>query len=294
MGNDDRMTTIGATFTPFYPPERLPAVARAAEVAGLEELWLWEDCFREGGVSTMAVALALTERLRVGIGILPVPLRNVAITAMEVATLERMFPGRPIIGVGHGVLSWMGQIGARVESPMTLLREYVDALRALLRGETLTISGRYLSLDDVALDFPPTTALRIHAAAERPKTLRLSGEIADGTVLTGGTTPEQVREAVRIIDEGRAAAGRTDTHSVVVYLAVATGPDGPARLAAQLDYFGMEEMFAIAGDEQAIAEVVNTLAKAGATSVILQPPRDEPDPEGFVTFVAEKVRPLVA
>ena len=58
----------------------------------------------------------------VGIGVLPVPLRNVALTAMETATLHRLFPGRLTVGVGHGVQDWMGQVGARPESPVTLLR----------------------------------------------------------------------------------------------------------------------------------------------------------------------------
>jgi alkanesulfonate monooxygenase SsuD/methylene tetrahydromethanopterin reductase-like flavin-dependent oxidoreductase (luciferase family) len=288
------MTTIGAVFTPFYPPERLRSVARAADAAGLEELWLWEDCFREGGISTTAAALAFTDNLHVGVGVLPVPLRNVAITAMEVASIERMFPGRAVIGVGHGVISWMGQVGAKVASPLTLMREYVTALRALLAGERLTVSGRYVNLDDVALDWAPPTAPAIHAAATGPKTLRLAGEVADGTVLTGGTTPDGVRTAVALINEGRVAAGRTDVHVVTVYLPVATGPDGAARLAAQSEYFGEGDLFGVVGDAATIADMVAEFADAGATTVVLQPPMDEKDPEAFVRFVAEQVRPLVA
>jgi alkanesulfonate monooxygenase SsuD/methylene tetrahydromethanopterin reductase-like flavin-dependent oxidoreductase (luciferase family) len=128
------VTVLGAVFLPQLPPERLRAVVRAADESGLEELWLWEDCFRESGIATASAALAWSERLRVGVGLLPVPLRNVAIAAMETATLHRLFPGRVRIGVGHGVQDWMGQVGARVESPVTLLREYVVALKALLAG----------------------------------------------------------------------------------------------------------------------------------------------------------------
>ena len=84
-----------------------------------------------------------------GIGLLPVPLRNVAITAMEVATLDRMFPGRLSVGVGHGVQDWMAQVGARVGVAADAAAEYVDALRALLRGERVTTDGRYVRLDDV-------------------------------------------------------------------------------------------------------------------------------------------------
>ncbi|CAM5500397.1 LLM class flavin-dependent oxidoreductase OS=Streptomyces alboniger OX=132473 GN=CP975_32530 PE=4 SV=1 [Streptomyces alboniger] len=106
------MTTLGAVFRPQLPPEDLRSVARLADDVGLEELWLWEDCFREGGISAAAAALAWTERVRIGIGLLPVPLRNVTVTAMEATTLHRMFPDRAVLALGHGVQDWMGQAGA--------------------------------------------------------------------------------------------------------------------------------------------------------------------------------------
>ncbi|GCB46329.1 LLM class flavin-dependent oxidoreductase [Streptomyces sp. NL15-2K] len=289
------MTGLGAVFRPQLPPERLRALAQLADETGLEELWLWEDCFREGGISTAAAALAWTERVRIGVGLLPVPLRNVAITAMEAATLHRMFPGRAVLGVGHGVQSWMGQVGARAESPLTLLREHLVALRALLRGERLTTDGRYVKLDDVALDWPPDGAVEVLAGATGPRTLRLSGEAADGTVLTASTAPDGVRRARALIDEGRKAAGRTDPHKVIVYLLTATGPDAAARLRAELVEEGQESVpdLGVAGDAGAVAKAVQRLADAGADTVILQPTADEPDPEGFLRFAAEEVRPLV-
>lgn len=289
------MTGLGAVFRPQLPPERLRAVARLADEAGLEELWLWEDCFLEGGVSTTAAALAWTERLRVGIGLLPVPLRNVAVTAMEAAALHRMFPGRPVLVVGHGVQDWMGQVGARAGSPLTLLREQLDALRALLRGERVTTEGRYVRLDDVALDWPPAQAPEVLAGATGPRTLRLAGEAADGTLLTSATSPDGVRKARGLIDEGRASAGRTDAHRVVVYVLAATGPGAGARLRAELAAEGLADVpeLGVAGDAGAVAKAVRRYAEAGADTVILQPTADEPDPEGFVRFVAEDVRPLV-
>jgi 5,10-methylenetetrahydromethanopterin reductase len=129
---------LGFCFVPTMPPEILPTLARSVERHGLDELWVWEDCFKQSGIASAAVALASTSRLPVGIGLLPVPLRNVALTAMELATLERLFPGRLVAGVGHGVQAWMAQVGARVGSPLTLLREYTEALRALLEGQTVT------------------------------------------------------------------------------------------------------------------------------------------------------------
>jgi alkanesulfonate monooxygenase SsuD/methylene tetrahydromethanopterin reductase-like flavin-dependent oxidoreductase (luciferase family) len=272
-------------------------VARLADDAGLEELWLWEDCFREGGISTAAAALAWTERVRVGVGLLPVPLRNVAITAMEAASLHRMFPGRAILGVGHGVQDWMGQVGARVESPVTLLREHLLALRALLSGERVTVDGRYVTLDDVALDWPPEVPHGgVLAGATGPRSLRLTGEAADGTILTASTNAEGVRTARRLVEEGRAAAGReAGPHRLVVYLLTATGPDAAARLRAELTAEGVEAVpdLGVAGDAGAVAKAVERLVEAGADSVVLQPTADEPDPEGFVRFAAEEVRPLV-
>ncbi|WP_404197822.1 LLM class flavin-dependent oxidoreductase [Streptomyces tauricus] len=290
------MTSLGAVFRPQLPPERLRAVARAADDAGLEELWLWEDCFLEGGISAAAAALAWTDRLRVGVGLLPVPLRNVAVTAMEAATLHRLFPGRPVLGVGHGVQDWMGQVGARAESPVTLLREYLAALRALLAGERVTTDGRYVKLDGVALDWPPPAPVPILAGATGPRSLKLTGEAADGTILTANTHPDGVRKARQLIDEGRASASRTDApHSVVVYLLTATGPGAAARLHAELEAEGVASVpdLGVAGDAGAVAKAVQRLTDAGADTVVLQPTADEPDPEGFIRFAAEEVRPLV-
>ncbi|MEV4511907.1 LLM class flavin-dependent oxidoreductase [Dactylosporangium sp. NPDC049525] len=308
------MTTLGAVFVPQLPPERLRAVVRAADESGLEELWLWEDCFLESGVATAAAALAWSERLRVAVGLLPVPLRNVALTGMELATLYRLFPGRALVGVGHGVQDWMGQVGARPESPVTLLREYVTALRALLGGERVSVQGRYVRLDGVALDWPPTAASVGAAAAGAvgtaagvlnpgmlvgatgPKTLRLAGEVADGTILSGGTDVDGVRAARRLIDEGRQAAGRSGPHPVIVYLHTATGDGAAERMAAERVRWGYHDGqdVSVAGDAHAVADAVNRWAEAGADTVVLQPTADDPDPEGFMRFVAEEVRPLVA
>ena len=290
------MTTLATVFLPQLPPERLRDVVRAADEAGLEEIWLWEDCFLAGGIASAAAALAWTGRLRVGIGLLPVPLRNVALTAMELAALHRAFPGRVHAGVGHGVQEWMAQVGARVESPMTLMREYLTALRALLRGERVSTEGRYVRLDGVALDWPPVPAPAVLAGATGPRTLRLSGELADGTILTAGTSPEGVRRACRLLDEGRAAGGRTGPHPVIVYLHATTGPQAAQRLAAERQRWGYHpaDDLGVAGGAREVAEAVRRWAEAGADTVVLQPTADDPDPEGFVRFVATEVRPLVS
>ncbi|WP_028923012.1 LLM class flavin-dependent oxidoreductase [Pseudonocardia acaciae] len=289
------MTTVGAVCLPQVRPERLRELARTAEDVGLDELWLWEDCFWGGGIANVAAVLAWTERVRVGVGLLPVPLRNVALTAMEIASVHRLFPGRASIGVGHGVQDWMAQVGARVESPTTLLREHLTALRALLRGERLSVEGRYVRLDDVGLDWPPATPVPpVLAGATGPRSLRLSGEAADGTILTASTTPDGVRKARALIEEGRAVGGRTDPHPVTVYLLATTGPGAAERLDAERRRATRTDPeLGVAGDAHAVADAVTRWAEAGADTVVLQPAVDEPDPAGFVRFVAEDVRPLV-
>jgi alkanesulfonate monooxygenase SsuD/methylene tetrahydromethanopterin reductase-like flavin-dependent oxidoreductase (luciferase family) len=278
------MTTLGVVFRPQNPPERLRAVARAADAAGLEELWLWEDCFLESGIAAAAAALAWTDRLKVGIGLLPVPFRNVAVTGMEAATLHRLFPDRAIITLGHGVQDWMGQVGARVASPLTLLREHVETLKALLAGDTVTTEGRYVRLDKVKLDYPPLGPAPVYAGATGPRTRALACEVADGILLTAGTPAEEV-EAVR-----------ATAKAITVYVHAATGAGAGERMARELEFWGESDRpgTTAVGDADAVAAVVNRYRAAGADAVILQPTADEPDLEGFVRFAAREVRPLVA
>ena len=217
------MVTLAAIFAPTQPPEQIGAVAAAADAAGLEQLWVWEDCFSESGIATATAMLATTSRVTVGIGLLPVPLRNVALTAMELATLSRLFPGRLTAGVGHGVLDWMGQVGARAESPMTLLREYTTALYALLHGETVTTRGRYVNLDDVTLDWPPAVAPPLLVGGIRPRTVSLAGELGDGVIIPGGVSPEEVRASVGHLHSQR-GAGRGPADVVVFISAPAARP----------------------------------------------------------------------
>lgn len=261
--------TTGVVFRPQSPPEQLREVVAAAEGAGVAELWLWEDCFWDGGLTASTAALAWSERLRVGIGLLPVALRNPALTAMEITTLARLFPDRFLPGLGHGVLDWMGQVGARAESPLTLLREYTAAVRDLLRGERLDVDGRYVHLDDVALDRPPTAPPPLLLGARGPKTLRLAGELADGVILDAAATPDAVAAARAEVDAGRAAAGRTDPYQVVVYV------EPPADRSA---------------DELAdvVASSVRELGEAGATSVVFQGSAEAPHPGPLIDAISSR------
>jgi alkanesulfonate monooxygenase SsuD/methylene tetrahydromethanopterin reductase-like flavin-dependent oxidoreductase (luciferase family) len=265
------LVTLATIFPPSQPPERLGPVAAAAEAAGLEQLWVWEDCFAESGIATATAILAATSQVTVGIGLLPVPLRNVALTAMEIATLSRLFPGRLTAGVGHGVLNWMSQVGARAESPMTLLREYTAALYALLHGETVTTHGRYVRLDRVALEWPPAVVPPLLVGGIRPRTVSLAGELADGVIIPGGVSPDEVHTSVGHFHTSRTAAGPATADGAVVVF-ISAPADGPAA---------------------AIAATVGEYAAAGATHVAVNTTESDADLERFVGFLAREVRPLL-
>jgi 5,10-methylenetetrahydromethanopterin reductase len=299
-GQTDAMTTtpvrLGMTFLPTTPPEQLKALARATEAAGFDELWIWEDCFKESGIATATAALAWTERIQVGVGLLPVPLRNVALTAMEIATVDRLFPGRFIAGVGHGVQSWMAQTGSKVASPMTLLREYTVALRALLNGERVSVQGRYVTLDDVALDWPPLGPPPLILGGEGPKSLRLAGELGDGTVFTGGLSDDELTAAIAQSRAGQAdGPASSRPHDLIVFQITATGPGAQQRVDADLALWDKktDAGLGVAGDAATIAASLRRLAGLGITTVSIQPTQGEPDLEGLIAFLGREVLPLV-
>jgi alkanesulfonate monooxygenase SsuD/methylene tetrahydromethanopterin reductase-like flavin-dependent oxidoreductase (luciferase family) len=224
----------------------------------------------------------------VAIGVLPTPMRNTAITAMEVSALARVHPDRLRVGFGHGVQSWMRQIGAKAESPLTLLQEQFGAVERLLRGESVTVSGRYVNLTDVELAWPPEKVPQLLVGATGPKTLALSGELAQGTVLSGGTTPDGVRRAIAHIG--------TQDHEVVVYVICAFGSGGRERALAEALGSGCEspeEAIAV-GTAADVAAAAQRWTDAGATTVVLQPTVYEPDVREFIRLVAQEVQPLLA
>jgi alkanesulfonate monooxygenase SsuD/methylene tetrahydromethanopterin reductase-like flavin-dependent oxidoreductase (luciferase family) len=213
---------------------------------------------------------------------------------MEIATLARSFPGRVRVGVGHGVQDWMGQVGERVASPMTLLREHLSCIGALLRGERVTFHGRYVNLDDVALDWPPSPDTELLAAAMGPKTLRLSGELASGTVITQGTTPSAMREAVDHVRAGAASRGGRARATIVTYLLYATGQDAQTTLERECRRWGFDAATDVGvwGSADEIATGARRWIDAGADTIVLQPPVDA-DIEESVRFVGEQVRPIL-
>jgi alkanesulfonate monooxygenase SsuD/methylene tetrahydromethanopterin reductase-like flavin-dependent oxidoreductase (luciferase family) len=205
--------------------------ARRLEADGADQLWLIEDCFYTAGVSLAAAALAVTERISVGLGILPAVARNPAITAMEIATLCQLGSGRVLAGIGHGVQDWMGQIGARTPSPVTTLAEVIGATKRLLAGERITTAGRHVRLTDVALDHPPSPVPPVLAGVRGPRSLAMAGRVADGVVLAEGTGPFALRAAL-------AQAAPAGPFHAAVFAALCVMPTRAEAFATMAPYMG--------------------------------------------------------
>jgi alkanesulfonate monooxygenase SsuD/methylene tetrahydromethanopterin reductase-like flavin-dependent oxidoreductase (luciferase family) len=212
------MTQIGMCFDRSFPAAALPEYARRLESAGLDQLWVIEDCFFTAGVSLAAAALAVTERLHVGIGIMPAVARTAAVTAMEIATLANLAPGRFTPGIGHGVQDWMGQMGVRPRSPLTALDETITNVKRLLAGEEVSFDGDYVHLDRVRLDAPPPEVPPVLAGVQQEKSLALAGRVADGVILVESVGPTYVNWA---LDQ----AGRPDDFGVTTFSMLSVDDD---------------------------------------------------------------------
>ncbi|WP_433603872.1 LLM class flavin-dependent oxidoreductase [Dactylosporangium sp. CA-139114] len=301
------------------PADRVLTYARRAEQLGFEELWVVEDLGFRGGVAQAGAVLAATERITVGIGILPAGARNAAFAAMELATLTQLFPGRVIAGIGHGMPDWMRQAGARPASPLTLLREYTVAVRALLRGELGPAAGRYVAVEGVVIGETPPTPPPVVLGVRGPKSIAMAGEVADGLLLAEPCAPPYVADAVSrfaapspIVVTYDAAAvagdGRAARDLVRPGLAWIGEPDWAPHLAP-LPFAGelarhraaaaSREEFAatlpdewvrelsLAGTPDEVAERIAARRTAGATSVVLLPA--EPDPLDALTRLAHVI-----
>ena len=262
-------------------PEELPAFAAAVEEMGADDLWVVEDLGWAGSISATAMALAATRSLRVGIGIAPVALRNPALLAMELATLTRVHPGRVVAGVGHGVPEWMRQVGAETVHKLALLEETTVAVRGLLAGETVTLKGRTVDIDGVTLVHPPAEVPPIVTGVVRPRSLELSGRVADGTILAEGNGPAEIEAALIHINRGRESSTRP-AHELIVfaYLHIDGDPEATREIVnSQAEWLGVpaESLFTFIGPAETIPAKLAALRAAGADTVVLRP--RGPDPE---------------
>jgi alkanesulfonate monooxygenase SsuD/methylene tetrahydromethanopterin reductase-like flavin-dependent oxidoreductase (luciferase family) len=270
--------TFGVVFSGDFPLQRTLEGAVLAERLGYDACWLGEDFFYHGGIATATAVAERTERFAIGLGVLsPLP-RHPALTAMEVATLDEIARGRLIVGVGNGVPAWMRQMRLMPKSPLSAMREGVELCRRLIAGDTVTFQGACFSLDQVKLGFTPHRAqIPMYLGVEGPKGMELSGEIADGTVISVLAGPRYVRWAREHISTGRNRGTlQNKKHDLVVYVIVSINDDGAkARndvrrtLAEYVGVGGPHELTRQAGiDEEKLLEM-NRIYMSGRLPVQL-------------------------
>jgi 5,10-methylenetetrahydromethanopterin reductase len=214
---------VGLVLGSIVTPEQLRDAASAGERLGFGQLWMAEDCFTVGGISGAGAVLGATSRIPVGLGIINSMIRHPALLAMEVSTLARLYPDRLIPALGLGLPDWLRQLGVYPASPVGALSECLRSLRTLLAGESLSASGHF-HFDRVQLSYP--ISIPLHMGVMGPRMLAVSGEIADGTVLSVLASPAYVTWARERIAEGARRAGREEHHSVSTFTLFAVDEDG--------------------------------------------------------------------
>jgi F420-dependent oxidoreductase-like protein len=208
-------------------------LAQEADRLGYAVAWAAE-AYGSDVVTVLTWVAAQTERIDVGSGIMQIPARSPAMTAMTAASLDALSGGRFRLGIGvSGPQVSEGWHGVRYDKPLARTREYVDVVRRALSRERLTAPGPHypLPLPDgpgkplKLIVHPVRDRIPIYVAAVGPKNLELTGEIADGW-LAVFFSPDHAKEHLASIEAGRAKAGLSmDGFDVVPTVPMSVGPD---------------------------------------------------------------------
>ncbi len=188
-------------------------IVRYAEEQGYEAVWQAESRLAREATIPMAAFAAVTERIKVGAGVVNNWTRNPALLASTFSTLDDLAPGRVILGLGAWWEPLASKVGVDRRKPLTAMRETVQAVRALLNNETVTFDGEFVHLDGVELDYVyherRPKDVPIYIGATGMKMMELGGEVGDGVLLNYLVSPDYNARAVEHIAIGAARAGRT-------------------------------------------------------------------------------------
>ncbi len=186
--------------------------AQYAEAKGFDAVWQAESRLVREATVPLAAFASVTERIKVGSGVVDCWSRNPARLAATFSTLDDLAPGRVILGIG----AWWDPLAAKVgisrARPLRAMREIVTAVRALLHNETVTMHGEFVHLDGVELDYVYQERrpkdVPIYLGATGMQMMELAGEICDGVVLNYLVSPDYNRVAMEHLAAGAAKAGR--------------------------------------------------------------------------------------
>jgi len=187
--------------------------AQQAEQHGFEAVWQAESRLVREATVPMAAFAAVTERIKVGSGVVNNWTRNVGLLAATFVTLDDLAPGRIILGIGAWWDPLASKVGIERRSPLKAMRETVEVTRRLLAMERVTFHGEFVNVTDIQIDVVHGNReprdVPIYIGATGMRMMELAGEIADGVVLNYMVSPSYNREALGALAEGAAKARRT-------------------------------------------------------------------------------------
>lgn len=189
------------------------AYAQYAEQRGFEAVWQAESRLVRDAIVPMAAFAAVTERIKVGSGVINNWTRNAALIAATFLTLDDLAPDRIICGIGAWWDPLAKNVGIARSKPLRAMREVVTVVRDLLAMKRVTFHGEFVHLDGVELDIvhgrrePRNVPIYIGATGDQM--MELTGEIADGVVLNYLVAPRYNEKALTLLEAGAKKAGRT-------------------------------------------------------------------------------------
>jgi 5,10-methylenetetrahydromethanopterin reductase len=185
---------------------------RYAEERGFEAVWQAESRLVRDAIVPMAAYAAVSDRIKVGSGVINNWTRNIGLLAATFLTLDDLAPNRIVCGIGAWWDPLARNVGIDRSKPLTAMRETVIILRRLLNMERVTFHGEFVHVDGIELDVvhgrrePRHVPIMIGATGD--KMMELTGEIADGAVLNYCVPPEYNNNALDLLARGAQKAGR--------------------------------------------------------------------------------------
>lgn len=208
------MLSKGVGLFPTESVGKLRRYTHLAEELGYDNVWFGDsqNIWRESSV-TMGACSVGTERIVLGTGVTNAVTRHPSLLASTWATLDEFTDGRAICGIGLGdsSLRTMGLTPLKLAE----LEAAIAELRALLRGEEVVEPSSGASYHLSYLTGP--REVPVYIAGSAPRILEMSGRIADGVIVLVGTAPHFIEAALRTIEKGAKASGRSlsDVHVVL-------------------------------------------------------------------------------
>lgn len=217
-------------------------LARAAERVGFDQFWVSNDLFLKSAPVVLAAVATATKRLGLGTCILNPYTIDPSEIAMMAATLDELSDNRFHLGLAAGARDFMNWIGIEHRTPLAAVRESVDAIRKLLAGAHVPLSGDFLNWSDESyLRVPAPRVTPIYIGALGPKMLELAGEIGDG-VLPLLFPPEHYFTVRPLLDRGRSARDKSLAEldiAACIWVSLSKDLDAARRaLAEKIAYYG--------------------------------------------------------